>query len=179
LPRTARKPFRGQEILEGRNRVVGVPHQEAVPLQARLGRLREPSIQHVVQVDVREERRDDPALGRAAGRAAQGTRFEHPRPQPFVDHPPDDAVRDALVKEVPQVRMVDGVEVLRDVDVHHPAQPLPDVHEAVAEVPQRVVGRAPRPKAVRARQEIRLVDRLQQEQDRPLRHLVFPPSSVL
>ena len=35
------------------------------------------------------------------------------------------------------------------------------------------MGRASGPEAVRARQKVRLVDRLQQHQDRPLRHLVF------
>jgi hypothetical protein len=29
-----------------------------------------------------------------------------------------------LVEEASQVRMVDGVEVFRDIDVHHPTQPL-------------------------------------------------------
>ncbi len=87
------------------------------------------SIQHVVQVDVREQRRDHATLGRSTSRAAQDALFEHPRLQPFVDHPPDDAVRDLLVEESSQVRVVDGVEVFRDIDIHHPAQPL--FHEPV------------------------------------------------
>ncbi len=35
------------------------------------------------------------------------------------------------------------------------------------------MGRAVRPEAIRARQKVRLVDRLQQHKDHPLRHLVF------
>lgn len=61
--------------------------------------------------------------------------------------------------------------VFRDIDVHHPAQPL--LHEPVAQGAESITGRLPRSEAVRARLEVRLVDRFQQQQDRPLRHLVF------
>ena len=67
--------------------------------------------------------------------------------------------------------MVDAVEVLRDIGIDHPAAAL--LHEACPQRFQGVMGRASGPKAVRAGQKVRLVDRLQHHQDRPLRHLVF------
>ena len=70
----------------------------------------EPFIQHVVQVDVREQRRDHAALGRAARHARENALVERPRLQPFVDHLSDDAVRHSLVEESSEFRVVDGVE---------------------------------------------------------------------
>ena len=110
-------------------------------------------------------------MGRAASRAAKGALVEHPRLQPFVDHLPDDAVRDSLVEELPQMLVIDGVEVFGDIDVHHP--PVPLLHEPIAQSAKGVMGRAAWSEAVRAGQEIRLVNRLQQQQDCPLRHLIF------
>jgi hypothetical protein len=70
----------------------------------------EPFVQHMVQVNVREQWRDHAALGRSASRPAQDALFKHPHLQPFVDHPSDNAVRDSLIEESAQVRVVDGVE---------------------------------------------------------------------
>ena len=60
LAQDGEEASRGQEVLEGRNQVVGVPDQQTVPLKAWFRLRREPSIQHVVQVDVREKRREHP-----------------------------------------------------------------------------------------------------------------------
>jgi hypothetical protein len=70
----------------------------------------EPFVQHMVQVDVREQWGDHAALGRSDSRPALDALFKHPRLKPFVDHPSDNAVRDSLIEESAQVRVVDGVE---------------------------------------------------------------------
>ena len=105
-------------VPKGDHRILGVSNQLAAAPVPRSHHTLEPFVQHIVQVDVREQWRDHAALGRPTSRAAQDTSFEHPRLQPLVDHSPDDAVRDSLVEEPSQVRMVDGVEVFGDVDVH-------------------------------------------------------------
>ena len=67
--------------------------------------------------------------------------------------------------------MCNRVEVLRDIGIDHPPLALPD--DARTQCAEGIVGRPSAPEAVRARQKVRLVNRLQQHQDRPLRHLVF------
>src|SRR5271165_6718495 len=67
------------ESLERHHAVIGVPHEDAVPFEAHAHVPLEPFIQHVVQVDVCEQRRDDAALRSALGRALKETVFEHAR----------------------------------------------------------------------------------------------------
>ena len=50
---------------------------------------------------------------------------------------------------------------------------MPLLHKARAQSAKSVMGRTFRSETIRARQKRRLVDRFQQEQNRPLRHLVF------
>ncbi|OCK57404.1 hypothetical protein LMTR3_21405 [Bradyrhizobium sp. LMTR 3] len=63
-------------------------------------------------------------MGRSASPAAQDA-FSSIPPSAIINHPPDGAVRDSLVEESAQVRVVDGVEVFRDIDVHNPATIMP------------------------------------------------------
>src|SRR5215212_3999317 len=67
--------------------------------------------------------------------------------------------------------MWDGVEVPFDVDIQHPPHALR--HERRAKIVQSVMRRPAWPKAIRAGQEVLLIDGLQQHDDRPLRHLVL------
>src|SRR5271157_2244453 len=118
------------EIRENQDAIVGIPHKNAVTPEARSYVPLEPLVQHVVQVDVRKQWRDDSALrGSLSGRVVQAAALQHARLQPFVDHPAYDAVRDSSVEERPQMMMLDGVVIFGDVDVQHPADPAP-AHES-------------------------------------------------
>ncbi len=55
------------ETLERQHAVIGVPNEDAVPLEAGPHVPLEPFIQHMVQVDVCEQRRDDSTLRGALG----------------------------------------------------------------------------------------------------------------
>ena len=110
-------------------------------------------------------------LRRPGDRPVHGAFFKHPGFQPFIDHASDDAVPDPQVEKGSQVGERDVVEVLRDIRVDHPSLTVLD--DALAQRIQRIVRRPSAPEPVRARQKVHLVDRLQQHQDRPLRHLVF------
>ena len=125
LPQHFQHPFAVVVVLEGHHEVIGEPHQGTRPRHARLHLALEPFVQHVMQEDVREQRRDDPALRRALRRRPQEPVFQNSRLQPFVDHPTDHAVRDPLVEECTQLVVRDRVEVLAYVDVQHPVQPPP------------------------------------------------------
>ena len=58
LTQHGKQPLAGPEVLKGYHRVVSIANQLAPAFQLRLCRHLEPFIQHVVQVDVREQRRD-------------------------------------------------------------------------------------------------------------------------
>jgi site-specific DNA recombinase len=65
--------------------------------------------------------RHDAALGGSFSRADQGAVFQNSCFQPFVDHPPNHAVRDSSVEKAPKVVMRNSVEVPPDIDIQHPA----------------------------------------------------------
>jgi hypothetical protein len=45
--------------------VIGVPHQQSFALQTRSHDVLEPLVEHAMEIEVREKRRDHPALRRA------------------------------------------------------------------------------------------------------------------
>src|SRR5208337_1959077 len=104
FPRTASTRL-ASTILSNAMIAVGEPGKGAFPFEARPHLGLEPFVQHIVQEDVREARRDHAPLRGTLGRAAQETVFDGPRLQPFVDHPSDDAVRHSLVEERSEMRM--------------------------------------------------------------------------
>ena len=97
--------------------------------------------------------------------------FQHPCFQPLVDHPPDNTIRNSPVEDRPQLPVRDRVEVLAYIDIQHPVLPL--LGDGTIQNTQCLMGRAPGPEAIRARQKVLLVDGFQHHDDRSLRHLVF------
>src|SRR6266567_6168751 len=79
--------------------------------------------------------------------------------------------RDSLVEDRAQLMMRDRVEVLAYVDLHHKVLPLP--RDRATQRAQRIMSRPLGPEAVRAGQEVLLVDGLQSHHDRSLCHLIF------
>jgi hypothetical protein len=57
----------------------------------------------MVQENVREHWSDDTALWGSFSREVQVSCFQDSCIQPFVDHSPDDTIRDSLVKDFAQV----------------------------------------------------------------------------
>src|SRR3954453_11983010 len=97
--------------------------------------------------------------------------FDDPCLKPLVDHPPDHTIRDSSVEESAQVAVGHGVEVLLYVDVQDPVQSL--APDGTAQGVQRLMGRASRPEAIGAGQEVLLVNRFQHHRYSALRNLVF------
>src|SRR5215203_5779305 len=97
--------------------------------------------------------------------------LQHPRLEPLADQPQQDAVTYPPAEDRAQVAVVQGVEKLSDVDLQDP--PATDLHQPVPEGVQCLVRRAARPEAVRAVQEVLLVDRLQDHRYRTLEDLIL------
>src|SRR6516165_8572882 len=77
LPQHVHDPLGVVETLERHHAVIGVPHEEAVPLEAWSHVPLDPFIQHMMQVDVCEQGRNDATLRGALGRVLKETVFEH------------------------------------------------------------------------------------------------------
>ena len=126
-------------------------------------------VQHV-QVDVRQQRRDHSTLRRSRHRVAHHPVFHHPGLQPLPDHLQHPPVADPLSHQGEQLVVRDAAEVVLDVGVQHVlgtfAAQLPDPL-------QRLLRTASWPEPVRARREVRLVDRLQHQLGRHLHHPVL------
>jgi site-specific DNA recombinase len=113
--------------------------------------------------------RDDTALRSARDGRGHLALFHHPCPEPLpyqFEHPP---VRDAPRHERQEFAVVDAAEIVADVRIEDViAASCPTRAEGL----QRLRGAPPGPKAVRARQKIRLENRLQHQRCRHLRHSV-------
>ena len=91
--------------------------------------------------------------------------------QPFVYRSTEHSISHPPVEKAPDVPVLDGVEVALDVHFDHHA--TAHVHQPPPQRFERLVGRPIRSKAVRAVQEILLVDCLQHHGDHPLQDFVL------
>ncbi len=110
-------------------------------------------------------------LGRPFHWAVQASLLEDAGFQPFVDHPSDNAVRDSSVEEVPEMAVVNRVEIFLNINIDTPSYSL--THEGCSESIQRLMGRAAWSEAIRAGEEILLVYCLQDHGHGTLCHFVF------
>jgi len=124
-----------------------------------------------VEVDVGEQRADDAPLRGAGLGGDESAVLLNAGAQPAAEQPEDAPILDPVLHKAHQVCPIQTVEAALDVDVQHVAHLLPD--EGLFQRGQRLVGGALRPEAVRAGQEVLLVDRLQHQSDRPLDELVL------
>jgi hypothetical protein len=78
-----------------------------------------PLIQHLVQANVCESWRDDPALGSSFGVVGPVALFQDVGVQLFVDHTPGDIVDDSLVEKAPKLISRYRVGMSQDNDIQH------------------------------------------------------------
>src|SRR6516164_5965846 len=102
---------------------------------------------------------------------AQEPVFQHSCPQPFIDHPSDDTIRNSSVEKRTQMGVRYRPKVVFDVEIYHPTQSM--AHDTRAQRLQSLMSRATRPEAVRAGKKVLLVDGLQYHDNRPLPHLIL------
>ena len=158
-------------MLEPHHEVVGEAHDDHVAARVPPPPLVGPQVKDVVQVDVREQRRNRcPLRTSLLGRRPRPV-LDDPRGQPFLDQPQDPLVRDPVLEELHQPSMVEAGEVVADIRVEHPvhllaARSRPRAH------PTRHAA-APRPEPVGETEEVRLVDGVQHLDHRPLEDLVL------
>jgi hypothetical protein len=157
-------------VLEADYAVIGIAHDDHVARGLVPSPARGPEIKDVVEVDVREHRRNHRALARPLLLDRHDPVFEDAGSQPFLDE--DDApVADPVFQEADNPFLGYLREERPDVgvedEVHLPAAD-PDDQRV-----QRIVLAAPWPEPVREPEEILLVDRAQHRRRGPLDDFVF------
>ena len=93
---------------------------------------------NAVQVDVGKERRSAASLRRPLLTACPRPVFQQAGAQPFLDEPHDAPIPDAVLDELHQPAVVDGIEEPTDVHVEHPVHlPCQQAHLGVCRSPGR------------------------------------------
>src|SRR6516225_7869817 len=107
-------------MLEDDDKIICKTDQSCTASKSRHYLSCKPPIKHLVQIDVREDWGNYPALWRASIRVLNRPFFYHARVQPLADEPQQHAVTYPLAHDVSQVTMVQGPEKVSDIDLKNP-----------------------------------------------------------
>src|SRR5262245_3271130 len=94
--------------------IIAVAYEKRTTHEPRLHDLLDPFIEHFVQVDVRENGRNNTTLGAPRLRIRQHSVFQDPRLQPFANQSQQHAVAYPAAKNRHQMSVSHGVEELAD-----------------------------------------------------------------
>jgi hypothetical protein len=124
-------------VLEQDDEVIRVTDQETPTAQTRLDIPNPPRIEHIVQIDVRKQRRDYPTLRSATAGTFDNATVQDTCPQPLADESFHYPVAHPAAKQRATYIVVDSVEEARNIDIEYPAAPEP--HRRPTQGCQRVV----------------------------------------
>src|SRR5437867_4327516 len=158
-------------MLESHDEVIGKPHDDGVAVGLRLPPPLDPEVEHIVQVEVGQQRADAPALDRTGVGRCSPPILQHAGPQPFLDEAHDAPVRHAVLEKLHQPAVVEGIEEPTDVGIEHPVHPLRQ--EPDRERVQSRMRAAPRSESVGKAEEVDLVDRVEHLDDGTLDDLIL------
>jgi hypothetical protein len=97
-------------VLKANNKVVGIPHNDHIALGLVLSPAVGPQVEHVVHVDVGEQRRNHRTLSRPYLTHRDDPVFQDTRLQPFADKADNALVADAVLHESNQPILTDRIE---------------------------------------------------------------------
>jgi hypothetical protein len=171
LAQFRQKPFCILTMLKSRNKVIRKADEDALPARLLPSPLLDPEVENIVEVDVRQQRADTPALNRSYLTVYSFALFQHARPEPFLDQAHDAPVGNAVLDKLHQPFLIESVIKLPDVGIEHP------VHwsrsDSDCQCIQRLVWAAPWSETIREPQEVRFIDRVQHLDRGTLNNLVF------
>src|SRR6267142_4582092 len=167
------KPYGVRLVLKTHDEVISPSHNYYVARGFCLAPVLHPEVEHVVQVDVSQQRRGTAALWRSLFTARPLSFFQHARVQPFTDEPQHALVCYAVLDKLNQPLMVQAIEERTDIAIQHPVHSLLQGNEQGI---QCIVLALARSIAVREAEEVRLVDGIQHLDCRALDDLIFQGS---
>src|ERR1700723_1731850 len=157
--------------VESNHDVVRESHHDDIAVCVLLTPCLDPQIEHVMKIDVGQERRGTSTLGRPFLRPYSLPVLQHAGPQPFLDEPYNTLVCDPMLDELHQPFVRNAIEEASDVQVEHP------VHfsrqQSRVERVQRLVLAASWPEPVRKSEKVRFVDGVHHLDRGTLDDLVF------
>ena len=100
-------------MLKPHDEVIGKTHDDGAPVRPRRPPSLYPQVEHVVEVEVGQERADAPALDGPGLGVGSLPFLQHARPQPFLDEAHDAPVRHTMLDRLHQPPVVERVEEAR------------------------------------------------------------------
>src|ERR671918_142039 len=159
------------QVLESDDEIVGEAHDDQIAAGMPTPPLPDPSVEHVVEVDVGEQRRSRRSLRCSLRRVRPLPALDDSCAQPLLDETQDPLVRYPMLEELLQPSPIKLGEEVADIRVEYPVHLLP-VDPSRQRI-QRIMRAAPWPKPVGEAEEVLLVDGVQHLDDRPLEDLVL------
>ena len=104
------KPLGIRLILETGHNVIGIPDHNHMATCMSFTPLLGPQVEHIVQVDVRQQRRNTATLWRTFLHLRVLTFFQYTSVKPFLDMANHTLVSNAVLNELDQPFVIDGIE---------------------------------------------------------------------
>jgi len=113
LAKIVQEPLGFRSMLESNNEVVGVAHDDHVPVCPLPSPLLDPQVERVVQVEIGQKRADASALNRPSLATCDLPVLQHTGSEPLLDQPHDAPVPDPVLDERDQPLVSKGVKKRR------------------------------------------------------------------
>ncbi len=139
--------------------VVRKTHHDNVAVRPLLTPRLDPQVEHVMEINVGQQRRSAAALGRPFFHSYPFPILQHACVEPFLDQSHDAPVRHPVLDELHQPFVRKRIEKAANVQIQHPVHLLRQ--QSGVERIQRVMLASPRSESVRKVEEIRFVDSVQ------------------
>jgi hypothetical protein len=157
--------------LESNHNVIRESHHDNVAMRPLPTPRLDPQVEHVVQVDVSQQRQGTATLGRPFLHTYSFPILQHAGIQPFLDEPHDALICNPVLDKLHKPFVRNSIEKAFDVEVEHPVH-FPRQQSRVQRI-QRLMLASPWPEPVRKTEKVRFVDSIQHLDRRALDDLVF------
>jgi hypothetical protein len=159
LAQFRQKPLCFMTMLESRDKIISEAIEDYISVRLLLSPSLDPEIECIVEIDIRQQRANTPALNRSYLTLHPFALFQHAGLEPFLNQAHDAPIGYAVLDKLHQPPLIESVIKLPDVGIEHPAHlPRTDPYR------QRVQGlmwTTTGPEPIRESQEVLFVDRVQ------------------
>jgi len=125
LTKLVEEPLGVTVMLEPDDEVIGETSDDHIATRVPTPPLPDPQVEHVMQVNVSEQRRRRCPLRCSLHTLRPAPVFDDPRAQPLVDESQDPLIRYTVLEELPQPDPIKLAEEVADIRVEYPVHLLP------------------------------------------------------
>src|SRR5450759_2247112 len=155
IPKVIQKSLRFRPALKASDQIVSIPDDNYVALGHFLSPRFDPQVKDIVQIDIRQQRRNHRALRSTYRHLRPLALLRNTRPQPFANQANDSGIAHAVLDEFHGPFLAHLVKEPSDVRIEHPIHSPPV--EPNTERIQRLVRVSTGPEPVRKATKIRLI----------------------